>query len=409
MTHLTADRDSVSEFQNRVTDRQDMKNFLFLTAIILFCSQTIYLQPPPPPAPPPVKNDRTAGVAPAEDGFKAAFPVAPTRDVRTLKGAYGETPVINYLAQTPQAVYIVAYTDLPVAIKENLEREIQLQGVKSRFAALKNSRLIKDSEIKIGEYAGKEYVFETDSLTVFTRGIIAKQRFFQITVIAQGVSSRLPKARKSVLETRVKSFFDSFAITDIPQQAESSVSLPEDFGIEIEDNIFSSEYLKFEIELPEEWYFISDVPAESIKEITQEVIDTSTVKKKDELALSIQNSKILLLMSNEEMGKDSVNAFFTIAAEKIIFPNFLPEEVAKYFGANMLEDYEKLTKPVSTNVFGNKKFAWLEYFNAQDKTTERFYVANVNGLALEFFLVYKDEEDLNKMLDALRTIQFFQE
>lgn len=383
-----------------------MKNLLFLTVLLLLSGLQVSAQSSVQ-SPPEVKSEnKTAKFDSAEGGFRIDFPSKPTRTVRTINGAYGETPAINFQALSDEAGFIVAYTDLPALLKEKVEIETQLDGVKQRFLNLKNSRLVKEEEIKIGDNFAKEYIFETDEITVFTRGLIAGQRFFHITFMLPFILSKLPDHEKTLILTRAEKFFSSFEITKLPDFVDKGKNLPEDLGLEIEGNVLRSKYLKIEMELPENWYFIDNLNSDSVKGILQEEIDSSNPKAREELALSIKNTRVLVVMSKNKFESNRLSASMTIAVEKMLFPNTLPEVIIKYFQENSLDKNEKITKPMTISNFGGKKFAWVEYFNSKDKTRERFYVVNVEGLALEIFMVYKTEADLKKMLGSLETIRF---
>lgn len=379
---------------------------MFLTILLFLSNPQIYSQPPAPPPPVAKGVNKTAAFDSAEGGFKIDFPVKPIRSVRTVNGAYGETPTINFQAVSDDAVFVVVYTDLPALLKEKLELETQLNGVKQRFLNFKNSRLIKEVEIKIEDNFSKEFIFETDKMTVFTRGLIVHQRFFQITFMSPVAISKLPNQEKNSIQARANKFLDSFAITKLPEFVDKSKNLPEDFGIKVDGTIFTSKYLKLEMELPENWYFIEDWDSNSVTELLQEDIDSSTPKAKEELDYSIKNTKVLLMMSKEKFESGKITALLSLAVEKMPFPNTLPEVMVKYFQENSLETNEKVTKPISTSVFGGKKFAWIEYFNAEDKTTERLYAVNIDGLMFEVVMVYQTEADLKKMLATLATIRF---
>lgn len=381
-----------------------MKRIIFLTTIILLNSFPLFSQTPSSPA---IKSEgKTAAFDSAEGGFRVDFPFKPSRTVRTGKGAYGETQSVNFQAVGDKAVFLVAYTDLPSLLKEKIEVETQLDGVKQRFLNLKNSRLLKEGEINIGGNFAKEYIFETDEMTVFTRGTIARQRFFQISFMSQTILRKLSASEKKLVEDRAAEFLNSFTITKLPDFVDNTKNLPDDFGITVEGTVFKSKYLKLEMEMPENWYYIENWDSDSLSELLREENNSSTPKAREELDYSIKNTKILLVMSKEEIETENKTAILTLAVEKMHFPNTLPEEMVKYYQEYSLGKDVKITKPISTSIFGGQKFAWIEYFNPEDKTTERFYAVNIDGLMFEVIVVYKSQADLKKMLTSLGTIKF---
>ncbi len=383
-----------------------MKRIVFLATVILLNSFPLFSQTSPPSLPVIKSESKAAIFDSAEGGFRLDFPFKPTRTIKTVKGAYGETPTVNFQALSEKVGFILAYTDLPSLLKEKVEIETQLDGVKLRFLNMKNSRLLKEEEINIGGNFAKEYIFETDEMTVFTRGTIARQRFFQISFMAQIELSKLSASEKKLVEDRAAAFLNSFAITKLPDFVDNTKNLPDDFGITVEETIFKSKYLKLEMELPENWYFIENWDSDSVTELLREEIDSSTPKAKEELDFSIKNTKILLLMSKEKIEAENKSALLTLAVEKMPFPNTLPEVMVKYYQEYSLGKNVKITKPISTSIFGGQKFAWIEYFNPEDKTTERFYAVNIDGLMFEVIVVYKSQADLKKMLASLGTIKF---
>lgn len=383
-----------------------MRNILFLTAVLLLSSSQIFSQSPAPPTPAAKSGNIITAFESAEGGFKIDFPVKPTRSVKTVDGAYGKTPTINFMSADKDALFLVAYTDLPALLKEKIEIESQLDGVKQRFLNLKNSRLIKEEEIKVGENFAKDYVFEIDEMTVFTRGLIVRQRFFQVTFMTQAVLSRLSSSERNSVMARAANFLDSFTTTKLPDFVDQTKNLPEDFGITVDGTIFKSKYLNLEMEIPENWFYIEDWDSDSVTKLLREEIDSSAPKVKAEYDYSIKNTKILLTVSKENFDSNNKPAILALGVERMPFPNTLPEAMVKYYQENSLDKDVKVTKPISADTFGGKKFAWIEYFDSSDQTNERFYAVNVDGLMFEIFMVYKTESDLKKMLASLATIKF---
>jgi hypothetical protein len=372
-----------------------MKRIIFLTFLLFLSGYQLFSQTS---APVLKSGVSTTIFDSAEGGFKIDFPFQPTRTVRTVKGAYGETPTVNFQALGEESGFVVAYTDLPSLLKEKVEIEAQLDGIKLRFSGLKNGRLLKESEIKIGDNFAKEYVFETDEMTIFTRGLIVGQRFFQVSFMTQTALSKLKDSEKKIVEARASEFLDSFAITKLPVFVDKSKKMPEDFGVTVEGTTFKSKYLKLEMEIPENWYYLEDWDSNSVTELIKDEIDSSDSKIKESYDYSIKNTKLLLIASKEDFGSDKATALITLAVEKVPFPDTLPEATVKYYQDTSLEKNEKVTKPVSTSVFGGRKFAWIEYFNADDKTTNRFYAVNIDGLMFEIGISFQNQSDLKKIL-----------
>lgn len=267
-------------------------------------------------------------------------------------------------------------------------------------------RLIDEKEIYFGDHYGKEFVVENETITVTQRVLFIEQRFFQLFVITKGNHSKLSEKSKAYNQDKVNKFFNSFSVTRLPAIKETAIELPESFGVKIENSVFRSDYFGVTIALPKNWNVVDREETEVLKDISRQNINSNLPGLADKTNLSLKNTEILLMLTKVSLDKGINDAVLTISAEKTSFPNFLPKAVIKSFEKEAVTDDETVTISNPSQMLGGKEFAWIETFNRVRNTKNRFYVANLNGIAFEIFLLYKNEGDLNLMLEAIKGIKF---
>ncbi|MGI9036141.1 MAG: hypothetical protein ACR2GD_08895, partial [Pyrinomonadaceae bacterium] len=125
----------------------------------------------------------------------------------------------------------------------------------------------------------------------------------------------------------------------------------------------------------------------------------------DKINLSLKNTKILLMLTKIEPDKGVNDAVLGISAEKVSFPNFLPEVLIKSYLNEASVMAETITIPLASAKFSGKDFAWCETASSATGFKRRVFVTNAKGIALEIFLIYRNEADLNLMLDSLKELK----
>lgn len=377
-----------------------MRRAILFFIFALSISHGVFAQPAKP-APP-----KSGNYILKQDGFRINFPAKPTRNVSELPSAFGKANMVNYELGTAFAFYGINYVDFPTVATNEAELKIRFDAMKSALLAKGQNSLMSEKEIYFGEHLGAEYVFEGADFTATVRGLFVKQRFFQITVVTKGKNSKATQKVRNFNQQRVEQFFNSFAVTELPEALLEIVSLPADFGIKIQNSLFRSEFFGATVKLPENWFEISSEQVDVLKDIGQQNSVNAKSKGAKILELSMENTKILAFYTKSNPETSANEAVFAIAAERTSLPNFLPLAVAKSYIKYSLETDDRVTVQPSLLKINNVEFAWVETENPAKKMKQRFYVTNRKGIAFEVLLQYKNAQDLDAMLKSVLSVRF---
>jgi hypothetical protein len=379
---------------------------LFICTV--FLSNNIYAQKKAAPPPPPreiiavaKQNDILK-----TDGFKIEFPAKPSRSVAPVETAFGKTSMVSYRLMTNLAFYNVNYLDFPTVITDKTETSLRFAAVKAALIKDAADRLISETEISFGGNPGVEYVIESKDTTLTTRCLFIQQRFFQLVVVTKGRQTKSTARVNDFNRKNVEQFINSFYVNELPKPQTTAVDLPEDFGIEINNSIFTSRFFGFSIKLPENWRIVEKEQTDVFKDLSVQGAENSSEKMQKSLDLSLKNTEILLFMTKADINAAVNSSVLAIAAEQVSFPNFDPKVIADSFLKNFLENDEVILKKTTVTKIGEVDFSWFEIENKVKKIKKRFYFANRKGIAFQLLLIYQNEVELRTMLDSLTTIRF---
>lgn len=380
-----------------------------LLIFILLSGINIYAQKRnPPPAPPreiiTVETNRPKILE--SDGFSIEFPSMPSRTIQQIETAFGKTNMVSYRLATGLGFYAVNFFDFPSVLTNEAELKVRLDAMKTALLKDPNDRLVSETEIFFGDHRGVEYVIEGKNTTLTMRGLFVKQRFFQLMIVTNGRMSRSTERVKNFNRKNIEKFINSFAVTKIPVPKTEAAELPSDFGVEIDKGIFTSRFFGFSIKLPENWRKVESEQTEILMDLSRQNAEESSAKFKNLLNFSLDNTKILLFMTKEELATTTNNSVFVVAAERVSFPNFLPKAMTDSYLKTYLEADEKASKPSNLIKLGGAEFAWIEVDNTVANYKQRIYIANRKGIAFQILFIFQNETDLKQLLDSLQTVKF---
>lgn len=375
-----------------------MRFFPVSLLIFLTIGFSVYAQPPQPKTPPAKKQ-----FVSDEGGFTINFPVRATRSSRQMEAAFGNASQVTYQASTKTAFYMAGFIDFPAPIADEEDLDIRYDMVADSVLSRKGSKLVEQRRIYVGENLGREYVVEALGATVTMRCFMVKQRMFQLAFSTNGSISKGSAAFKKSHATRAADFFDSFAVTSIPDARLEVVELPNDFGISLQERVFIIDYFGLEITFPEDWEIADDEFNETLLEIVREEAATEKPKTARELEYSLANSRIL---ATGYLRSEDSAAVLLVAAEKVSIPNFVPKMFIDGYVSSNLDPGEVLIKRVDKEMIGGVEFAWAETGIRKESQRTRMYVANRRGIALEITISYETQKQLEASLAVLRTLKF---
>lgn len=353
-----------------------------------------------------VTNAQKKAFSSVEGGFSVNFPVKPKKSLKPMDTAFGKANMTTYEAATPSAFYSVNFVDFPTAIKDEDELNTRYDAGRNNILAKGGFNLIAEKIYNYKDYLGREFQLENAKFSLTTRVVVVEQRMFQLMVLTLGRMSKLPVKTKNVNQRLIDNFFNSFTVTILPDAKTQAVELPEDFGISIENSVFSSKFLGFSYEIPEGWTVLDDEQVDLIKEIGLQSAQTNRDYEDNSLEKAFEKTKFLLMAIDQPIESGKGEAFLMIAAERVSFPNFLPSAVSASYIKTYLDPTEKVVKNTTMTKIGGVDFAWIETFDSKDNTRHRMYVANRKGIALEIFFNYKTDAQLQILMRSLNSLKF---
>jgi hypothetical protein len=360
----------------------------------------------PPPARREIITRLNSDYVLKTDGFQVTFPAKPTRTVSEIHTAFGKTNLVNYQLPTSLAFYGVNFLDFPAVVTDKAELDLRFAAMKAAILKDADNHLMSEKEISFGGSPGVEFVIENKDNTITTRGLIIQQRFFQLIVVTKGKFNKSTERIQNFNRKAVDRFINSFSVTEVPTALKSSVELPNDFGIKVENSVFASSFFGFSLKIPENWNLVEREQTDVLKDLSGQNAGNLAEKSKKALDLSFKNTEFLLMMTKSPMESAVNSSVFLVAAEKVSFPNFLPKAVAESFLKDTVSDNERILKTPNLIKIGGVDFAWVEIENIERKYKQRLYVANRKGIALEIFFIYQTEAELKTLLDSLHSIKF---
>ena len=142
-----------------------------------------------------------------EGGFTVLMPAKPTQQTKTTEGEVLSLEDHRFTASLEQGkvTYSVSYTDFPDEVSK-LPSNVILDSIGSHFTNDSKLKGLNQQDIKLGEYSGKEFKFESSGETLVKHRVyLVKQRLYQIV-------TEIPKARESELSKDVEKFMSSFQL-----------------------------------------------------------------------------------------------------------------------------------------------------------------------------------------------------
>jgi len=139
-------------------------------------------------------------------GFTVLMPGTPSEESTSVKTEIGVIPVQLFSVVRPsEAVYVVAYSDLPDNISQN-SRDIEqlLSGIAAGFSEGSGGRLISQQPIKLGNVQGREIRLQ------FSQGVISIGRIYVVNKRLYQVVVATTKEKN--LTKSIEGFFNSFQL-----------------------------------------------------------------------------------------------------------------------------------------------------------------------------------------------------
>jgi hypothetical protein len=142
-----------------------------------------------------------------EGGFTVLMPIKPTQKSKTTEGETLSLEDHRFVASVEEGkvTYTVSYADFPDELSQ-LPSQVILDSISSRFTNDKKLKSLNQQDIKLGQYSGKEFKFESPEETLVQQRVyLVKKRLYQIV-------TEIPKARQSALSSDVEKFMNSFQL-----------------------------------------------------------------------------------------------------------------------------------------------------------------------------------------------------
>lgn len=380
--------------------------FLFIICLAALAEtalpQTAKTQKPAAEARPVSRLDETARKL---QGFSIKFPGPPAKKVIPFEGGFGPATMISYELTASFSFYRASYFDLPTALTDETDVKIRFDDIKNLYLSRGNAFLADTREVRFGDHPGQQFTIETPQVTFTVRCIAIQQRIFELVVGTRGSYRLWTQRIKDFHEKQTEEFFNSFSPDKVPAPQFTNVPLPADFGVKVENSVFRVKFFDLSMELPPTWHLVSGDMLGLAVDMGKEGIKQRLPGRTDEIDLSVKNSQELLMLTKVPIETGENDAVMEIAAEKMSFPNFRPEAISKNITTRFLGVSDSVIKPITTVKLGGTDFSSTEVLLGDKSLKKRTFIANVKGIALEIALLYRKDEDLKVILDALQTIK----
>jgi hypothetical protein len=287
-------------------------------------------KPKPVPPPPVITETTWKEYISEEGGFKVSVPGGQLTKTSIKKEApFGEKTFHRHLKMSVTkngAIFFdITHYDFPGAITD--PQTIDAAYLAGRDATLQrpNMKLVNEKAVALGEFNGKEFVFEDKQTKYVIRTFIIKQRYFQLSVAAP-ITNKTNAPNTTPINEIAEKFFSSFAITKLPEVVEP-VSLPKDFGDKLENYTYTNEFWGFSITLSKEWNIASKEEETTSIQIGKELFKNEKESVNSMMESSLNNTKILIIATKpKDNGLRSLSVI--IAAEKLPFANLTSLDMA---------------------------------------------------------------------------------
>ena len=340
-------------------------------------------------------------LASAEDGFKINFPARPERIVTNIGTSSNKIFLTKHELVSGAWRYMTTYFDLTQAV----DNKLLYDDARDQILTKPGRKLVQERDFYSDKRLGRETIIEEGDTTSIQRLLLVDRRFYQLVVFMPIRFSDSSPAVRSSFQKTANSFLDSFVVTKVSTSQMPAAALPSDFGLTLKNDVVSSEYLGFTLNLPSN---LSVLTAEETQLLLAGMNKISTEKIKTHgYFLSMPGTSKALLMMVKKHAVEGELATFSILAERLDLPiGFRPLTMVKEIERLSSEKLGKrIAKPAQTIMIDAVEFARLETVDSAGKFKQRLYVANLKGLALEITMAFQNDADATAMEAALKTIR----
>jgi hypothetical protein len=141
----------------------------------------------------------------SEGAFSVLMPGTPTEQIRTAKTSSGSIDAHMFLVEHSDVAYMVAYSDYPNPIVQEITPKLILDGARDGAVANTQGKLARESIISLDGHQGRELQIEPagGKVTITGRIFLVDRRLYQMMVLT-------PQGKD--LTENVNKFLDSFTL-----------------------------------------------------------------------------------------------------------------------------------------------------------------------------------------------------
>ena len=193
-----------------------MKRLIFLVTCLMLSVASVQAQQPPPAAANPSTVNPEAGawikLEPGNAGFTVLMPGKPSETGTALAG---RPDITNHelTVETKLAGYVVTYVDFPEEITDPDAVKTILDSGRDGAVASSKAELTSEKEIKVKQFAGREWLMKLpNGLVATARAYWVKRRLYQVILITSPSANDSPELIKLRQDAGNK-FLDSFTLS----------------------------------------------------------------------------------------------------------------------------------------------------------------------------------------------------
>ncbi len=332
-----------------------------------------------------------------ENQFKAKFPRTPVKQSMTiLEKGLGNPRLTIYFGAGDNGVYCIGQLRLPYPIREKAALQETYRGFVDGILAGERFAHDKTSEIVFKGVPGVKVTGSYPNETpVEVRAIVVGKNLIYAMVIGGG-PGRSPDSPARISLADSERFLDSLEI--LPEKEAPVVADSPIFKSSVTDSVFTSDYFLFSLKVSPEWFFLVQSDINDLRGLSGGAAKpTATAPRRNLFAVT---TKALGMERNSMLECNVVKS----PSARATTMQLAEATRLQYL---RLGRYKTVSKPVSESV-GGVAFVRIDTTGATGSApfSQRVYFVVRKGYVLIFIITAFDENELEPVVNAFKTIKF---
>lgn len=328
--------------------------------------------------------------------FKAVFPRTPVKQSMTfLEKGLGNPRLSIYFGAGDTGIYCIGQLRLPYPIREKAALQETYRGFVDGILAGEGFTEGKTTEIVFKGVSGVKVTGSFPNETpVEVRAIVIGKNLLYAMVIGGG-PGRSPESPATISLADSERFLESFEV--IPEKEAPAVAESPIFKSSVTDSVFSSDYFLFTLKASADWFFLVQSDVNDLRGISSSVAKPAATQRRN-----------LFALTTKALGMER-NSMLECNVVKTPSPRATTMQLAEATRVQYtrLGRYKTVSKPVSESV-GGVGFVRIETSGETGSFPfkQKVYFVVRKGYVLIFIITAYDENDLEPLVNAFKSIKF---